>query len=270
MISEQAIQKIQTGYADSVRPFVMHTPAEPKHVYRVGFPGDGNRAASVGRVEVEPAPRNYQSESLEGLCGVVVDLANKFVDRGGVRVFAGRARVLAILGEDVRRDSVTMMLSISEPFQTLIDASEDLDGIAQADLLWTLKSQFRNNVAPASFLPNLKQMRFKRDTAGTSDMSPGRESLGRQVMAEIVGATGDFPETVTLTCPMYSNLPTAPMATVECALRVNLEQQTFTLKPIDGELDRVRGEFDAWLAKELEGRLNGAAVVYQASGATLA
>ena len=172
------------------------------------------------------------------------------------RAFVGPDRVDVVLdeaGEAV--DLLRLGLTRTRGFRVL--AADALDSMDQAELLWELRSLFPDAVAPADFLPALRKLRFNTHNSGGVDVSQGREPRDLSVERTVRGGedAAEFAETVTLSTPVFEQLAAEkdkPMFEITCAVRVNLEERTFTLRPLDGELLRATTEALDHIAGVLE------------------
>lgn len=236
--------------AHNERKFV-YEPREPEHIYFTVRP-DG----TVERCVADPAPRDYTARSIAGLCAQVTELIKTMPD-GPVCIFVGRENVVAVLGELDRRDRVTLPLRLTEPYKVLADGRA-LAGVKQNALLWILRSCFRNNVHPLSFVPDIKQIKFRSNTDSQSDVGQGRQSIGKSVMAEMLGVAGELPEEIQLVCPVYEDLGDPELVTeftCYCAVGINLADQEFTVKPMPGEVESGALKSGVKIAERIEWRL---------------
>ena len=246
----EAIEKVQALACEATGRVLFKADAEPKDVYFIRQP-DGTLVRHVA----EPSPRNYTATSLPGLCDQVRHFAGGMED---VCIFIGDTAIRAVLGEAARRHSVVLPLACTEGYSLLQQAATELAELSQADLLWILRTSFRGNVHPATLIPDIKQIKFRSSSNADTELGQGRASIGKSVMAEMVGAGGELPEEIQLVCPVYEDLGDAELKleyTFLLALAVNLAEQEFTLKPLPGEINAARLKVGEAIAERLTWQL---------------
>jgi len=256
-----AIEHIQVSAGQARTPCIIHDPSLPPHqFYLCRFNGN---AVEAELVDADPRGRDYVASDLDGVVAQIAFLHRNFGDLQTV-VLVGDGGIIVYFDESTRRHSTFMPLVRSPAFKAIED-QEELVKTTQADLVWTLRSRFRNAVTPAAFLPCIRSLKFKRSADGGSEVSHGRESMGRQVLGEVSGVT-EIPEEVGLGCAVYENVPTLTRCEVICAVNVHVEDGTFTLEPVEGEVRRVLSEAQQKIADHLKVLLGGMATVLPCSG----
>lgn len=220
-----------------------------------------------------PELRAYEANSVEGFCQQVLHLAPKFKDAGGVAVFVGaeangRGKIAAVLGEHERREEVVMEL-VPHPAAVKLAEWEADNGceIEQRDLLWLLRTTFANAVQPASFVPAIRQVKFRVNTAADSSVQIGRESMGKSVDAEMVQGSDAVGEELQLKMPVYTNVreEAGPAGFVVCQLDILIGKQKFKIKPWAGEVTARREAANRAIAATIRTKLGEAAVVFESS-----
>lgn len=194
----------------------------------------------------------YRAHTTTGLLGLAQDLVPHY---GQARAFVGEQSVAVVLDERGEAiDTLRMELHKAEGFKALDNGA--LHDIGQGQLLWVLRSLFPDAVAPAEFLPTLRSLRFKQSSDGKSDVSQGRETRDLAVeRALLTDAGGEIAEQIVLSTPVFVQLAAEkerPVFEVACAVRVDVAERTFTIKPLEGELLRATTEALDWIATRLE------------------
>ena len=230
-------------------------------VYVDGFPYEVNADKTLG--EAIHLPRKYWADSPVGIASLVSDLADKSVtgDQSGgeVRVGVHDGGVHVLIDERTNRlDRVKMDMPYTDGFLSL--TTSKLGKINQPDLVWLLRSEFPNAVAPDSFMPAIKSLKSNRTGNTQSVAGHDRESISVDEIAEIQGEGTTIPEEITLSTPVYeclAGLASPPSFTVKCSVRVNPQTMMFTIKPNAGEIARATVsavEFVAdWIKREIQG-----------------
>lgn len=207
--------------------------------------------------DVPPAARAYTAESLVGLVELVTDLhERKVVDEANpIRVFVGQHDVHAVLGEATRREHVLLGLSFTAGWNAL--RANELASLSQLEMVERLRLDFRNEVAPATFVPSIRKLKFNSSGESHGNVSVGNGSMGRSVMMQAMADGAAIAEEVDLTVRIYDNVDPgiAPAARVRCGVRVQLEQTKLGLRPLAGELDGAIGTAQAQICAWLRGQL---------------
>lgn len=226
------------------------------------FPGHDERKQLIGAdgsTIGDPwiPPRRYEASSVEGLKSQLD--AFKVVDW---TVFIGSGSVVAVMDEDDdRQDRITLPLLRTESFVQLSDARSCLSDKDQKEMEWKLRSTFAGRVQPATFAPTIRQLKWKSDKKGASDVSHGRETVDLSVEQELSGIESDgFPEVVTIQTPVYEEIALMGQDVlfgIQCAVRVNVADRTFTLKPLEGEVGRAENHALELIATEVRAWRDG-------------
>lgn len=254
----QTVDRIIELAGKSQRAAIVPCPAMPRDRILIEHtPGD------VKGFDVPRGPVKDGASTIAGLCQQINDIGE---DPGVCLVFVGNDKIRVVFDED-RRDSIEMALPWSEPFAAL-SKPEALTGLPQKDLVWLLRTTFRGTFAPAELLPTVRTIKFTAAGQSDSDIQHGRESMGKALQQEVVGA-GTLPEEVQFTVPVFADLVHESnffSASVLCALDIDLERQRFTLKPLPDELAVARRQANVWVCERIRG-LCPRALVFEASSA---
>jgi hypothetical protein len=88
-------------------------------------------------------------------------------------------------------------------------------------------------------LSTVRKIKFRQSTSGEDDIQHGKESLGRAIEAQVTGS-GDIPETVVVTGPVYCNHGEREQSyAVGLDLEILPSEQKFRLCPVPDELDKA-------------------------------
>lgn len=225
---QEAIEKVQQMVRDEKRMQVVVVDREPKDVFWL-VDKDGKAERKVA----EPAPRSYTATSLTGFCH---QLSHFATPGNKIAVFVGRGCVTALLDEETRRDRITLKLRETQAFQFLAAAQESAKVLSQKDLIWELRTRFRSQVAPADFLADIRQLRFRSGDEGEATVQTGNESLRRNVQASVVAGGKDIAEAIDLDAAVYEGTPEIEDDTsFRVAVDMNLSEQKFQLRTLPGE-----------------------------------
>ena len=244
-VDGNAVQHIERITKEAARACVLSVSGEAP-----GFAWLQNPGGEAKRVRLESQPRKYSAFSLDGLCGQIDHFAAEGNGSASVLALVGRGRVTVLLDEnETRLHRLTMELPISKPFAFLTTLSNTVQKYNQRDVVWALRTQIgaENIESPDDLLTRLKSLKFSQSSDGGSDIAVGRESMGKQVVAAVVGGGKDLPESCVLSVPVYADLVLSgevQMQPIECAIDIDIAEATFIVKPMPGELERAQRETD--------------------------
>lgn len=254
MTAVQAIAELAQGAAVAS---VLSVPGEAPGFAWIQDPGKDAR-----RVTLEAHPRNYRAFSLAALCGQIDHFAASEVAGGtdgvgAVVAFIGRGRVSVVLDEGEKRlNRLAMDLPISKPFAFLCQLGASPTYFNQRDIVWKLRTEIgADNIKPEDLLGRLRTIKFSSASDGTSEVRTGRESMGAQVNRTVMSGGTDFPDECTLAVPVYADVTIDENPIVQhivCAIDIDVEKQTFLLKPMPGELERAQRETDEEIRAHIE------------------
>lgn len=253
----QTVDRIIELAGKSQRAQILPCPAMPKDRVLIEH--------KPGEVKGFDIPRGFVTDHAATIAGLCQQIDN-LTDVSAARVYVGPDRIRVVWDDD-RRDSITMALPWSEPF-ALLAKPEALAGLGQRDLVWMLRTAFRGMYAPSELLPTVRTIKFSSAGMAATEIQHGRESMGRELQQEVVGA-GAIPEEVTFTVPVFADLVHERnffATSVVCALDIDLDKQRFTLKPLPDEIAVARRRAVEWVCERIR-HLCPAATVFEASAA---
>lgn len=205
----------------------------------VAIPGDPTRLLvnANGKCEMHVLPPAHRKHTVRTLDDMVLITERASGVWGGKPVlWHDRASVVLVVDDGERRDVVTMPLQIAETYATVEKLAARK--FTQKEFVQLLRVSLRGCVVDPTLLPAVRELKFKKNASGTSGIQHGRESMGREIESEIVGADA-IPEEVVLQTRVYNNPDVQYMAKVTCALDIDLESESFTLRPMPDQLEEA-------------------------------
>lgn len=226
-LTKDAIMQIETTAVKAAGVSVVKPGAEPAHVYFLAKP-DG----SIEQREAEPAPIAAVLADLPAAIAVAKAWAGE-ADTD-VAVWYSRDQVVVLRQQLIRRDRATLTLRKSATFKAICELDDaDDEPMSQKDFIWLLRSKMPNALLRnhPNFITTLRQIKASSGGESLGDVQHGRESLGRSVNASVT-ATGDLPEVLMLTTPVYVDPEIDHNElTIACTLKIEPAEVKFALVP---------------------------------------
>lgn len=237
-----AIGLIQKTAVTASRDQVITPGPEPDHVYYM--------LNKDGEYEIQEAvaePRCHQFDKLDSL----VAFCQNMKESGGASpsVWCSVMAVVFVPDDLSRRDRAFLPLEWADLAAAVVRDQPTIS--TQRD-----PKQFVRmlRVALAGALPaDSTLIQILRDTKWQSGRSAavntqhGKESMGREVEAEVMAGSGAIPEVVKLSFPLFKGL--THRVDINCALEIDPHNETLCLTPFpdacDNEADRVVREIAA-------------------------
>lgn len=225
------------------------------------FPGDIEagiaRIVIEGKMEVidglkqyRPA-RDYQAQSVEAFIEMVNGFKKASHNLGkptpAIFVFGGGAK--CVLDED--GDQVNAINMAFDRTTAMLQADNGFSDGKQKDILRWLRLIFRDSVKPESLVEQLRQLTWDRSDKGGANLRPGKESLAAETVRQLDGAGELFPNEITLTCPVFKQLPEFTVD-IKCSFDVDVDAMTFLVAPIAGEIQTATLKALTHIKKEVE------------------
>lgn len=209
-----------------------------------------------------PAPRSHTAHSLFDLVTAAMyaraQMEKTAQDRrlDDLSIWHSQGCVKAMLGDWMRRESVVLQLIVSPVFAKLKEIEKGVS-LPQKDFLRLLKHDFDKAGDFGSLAAAATRVKFSSSSETNASIQIGRESLGRAIQLEAVGAA-DFPEEFEVTYPVYVNPGLSNItATVRCTLDINIPHEKFIVQPKPDELlaayQYVHAEIHQQLTEFVEG-----------------
>lgn len=262
---KEAIEKIVDVSAAGRQARVFTVPSEPSDVYFLQ-----SAEGVVDKRWAERSPRGFVADSIDGIVSISGVLRRR---DGVITYFVGGDQVRIEAESDNGRlsDSASVALQRGEAYRLLCEAESKLAGRTQAEMVWLLRTSFASAVTPATLLATVRKLRIKTSADGTSEIQHGRASMGKAVHHEAAGADSPLPEEITVTCAVWEavsiNGEPLPDARVTCALDINLEEGTFTLRPLPGAIRQAANDARRWIADRIAAVDQDAKVIVDAAPA---
>ena len=206
-------------------------------------------------ITVPPALRSHKVESVDDLAAA----AEKWT--GDSTVWIGTDAVRLVLDDADRRDVVTLPLVKSPQFTTLEQLAKTplLD---QQALIRRLRVDLPGAERRTELLSTVRKIKFRQSTSGEDDIQHGKESLGRAIEAQVTGS-GDIPETVVVTGPVYCNHGEREQSyAVGLDLEILPSEQKFRLCPLPDELDKAARDALQGIRDRLNGALTSSTAIF--------
>ena len=257
MITAEAIELIQDTAVKANASWFYATPADPYAFYRKVAHPTMEGLDTLERVAMERGARSYQFNTLDDLAKAI----EQFSGTKQVLVLCGASSIQAVLQEsDAKRDILRMPLSITSQCQTLLHLHKDHVPYNQRTFISLLRVEL-NGCVDSTIISQIRTLKFSKNSTGESDLQPGKETLGKEVMvAAVTGTSGTpLPETVELQIPPFEEFAEEEgfTFTVKCALDLDIEAAQLRLIPLAGELPRMQRLALAMIAERLTQSLDG-------------
>lgn len=250
--------------------------AEPKYFAPSCEPSDTyylKGADGYRRVEAEPKPRSYRAAAIEDLVEMVRALraagkrpvAERILEAaadagakiepcveytaGPTLIMVGQSAVTALINEHHRRERVTFPLTMTSAFKTLLKAEQARDAKTQRDFVSLLRVDL-NDCVPKDIVNTFRSLKFQINTEGESSITNSNKAVSKSVQMKLVGGGQEIPDEISVEVAVYEEFPESK-STVRCAVETCIEEATFTLIPLAGELSRVNREERTTIARAL-------------------
>lgn len=161
----------------------------------------------------------------------IADRLEKDFLKGDPAIFYGETAVVLAYDLVSRRDFARCTLQPSSQWMALVQNANK--PMPQKDFIRLLRVTYRGCLADGNLVSTLRNIKWNNSDAGESAVQHGRESMGRQIIAQVQGIDV-IPEEITLTIPVFENH--AFRTRIQCAVDVNAEARTFSLTPFPQEM----------------------------------
>lgn len=228
---------------------IFTAPGEPPHVYYVLRP-DGH----LERTTAMPGRWEMDAADLNTLCRVAVDWT-----ADGVRpeIWCDRDCVVADLNPSVSRGPVCALnLTYSPQMVRLMEWDRaGRVSLSQAELVLLLRTLFAG-CFPPDFLPAVRNVRSSKNAEVNSQISQGKVSLGKSIVAEMTGVAA-IPERVTFVVPVFAQLVVPVVGEVRVEIDPDPQSERFTLVVLPGDVERAFGKAEEDLVERVSRVLAG-------------
>jgi hypothetical protein len=192
----------------------------------------------VINLAIEPSPRDHGVNSLED----IVALAKRFHDESDnspVVWYDSGGVVLVIDDDEHRLDQATLQLEVSDVFKTVKALRELKKWHTHRDFIRLLRIDLARTIEDGSLLNRIRKVKIENGEMTSSEVRKSKESLGRQITAEISGES-EIPDEVVLLVPVYSTAGERARYPIACSVEADpTKTEPFRLMPLPDEIERV-------------------------------
>ena len=239
MIDSTFIQKIAELGRDAASP--IHKVPGDNEALLVRGPDGGFTRYDL------PVRRNH----IAGELTAIIDLYNRFDE---AEIWYSRKGIVVVIetGDDVAyRDRATLPLTYSPQLALLQEWEAGRCNVySQAPAVLTIRTVFRRCLGKAGNLEAaLKNIKFLSAASGSSAISHGKASVGKQIETQVAGVE-NIPEQFTLQVPVF-NGGFASIQDVEVAIDLDPATQNIKFIPIPGDVEAAIGRAEAHIGTTL-------------------
>jgi hypothetical protein len=232
-ISKQA----ETAAGATNKVSVVALPQEPPGTYGI-VKADG----TIEKVIAAPLPRAHRLMRVDQVPDFIIDARDRLSAKPTVWFHENGVVILLHDQADSRRESqVSVTFEKSPQFETLESCGDAWRDPKQFSA-W-IRTELLDALRGAKgFTQLLKSLSFRVEETGKSNLSQGRESIGREVDAEISSEFGELPETVIFDVRVFSDPSLIRRQPIECALDVDPRKCLLKVQPLAGQLQTAIDE----------------------------
>ncbi len=248
-----AIQLIQETAQKAIGAKVIAELQEPRANYvQIG--------SALERIPRVPAVRGHAVERLADVIAFAeATTAGKHSKEPRMVLWHARDAVTLVLDDSDRRDLVQMALPWSDEYRAVANlggiASPWLDQAAFVRFLWL------NGLATDVIVAQFRRLRWASGQTANANLQRGKESLGREIEAEVAGAE-ELPTELVLSIPVYRAPGERTAYQVKCAVDTSPGDERLRLVPLPGELEKAVDLAQADIHKRLTDALGADIPVY--------
>jgi hypothetical protein len=227
------------------------------------LPGDGRKmlvhnfaVGSYDVLDVAPPPRTHVIHSVDSFVAIAEDFQTRADSKP--RIWHGKDAVVLICDDDDRRDSVRLPLPASEPLSWLWNLKRQSEPMNQGELIRVLRLKLGQ---PSDLVAKFRKLDFSAGRTGKANVEHGKESLGREIIAEVNGVDA-LPDVLNVSVRITDVPGANSPQTVRVGLEIDAQREEFYLSPMPGELDAAIDRMHADLHDVLSNALPGLPVYY--------
>lgn len=243
--------------------FLYSQIAEVANARILRIPGNDRMAyidqgGEVIEVEIPPPDRKSAVASIDDLCAA----AKAYGKDGQISFWITTNSVVLVLDDQDRREHVTMNLRKTAAYQKVLWLAQN-PALTQAELISLLRMDLRDLTGRNELLTKIRTLKFSLHTEGISDLSQGRESLGKKIENQVTGA-GDLPEDLRIHTPLFDNPGERDEGfTIEMLFEVMpTETKQFRIKPVPASLEDATDAALQGMRTAIEEQLEGVRVFF--------
>lgn len=222
--------------------------AEPKVLPTIPGASPGTRyiylpaEKRLQEINIDRPPRSHVVDTLDSFRAAVETFSLRptdplYVLRPPV-LWVSMSQVVAVFDDDAfRTDRTTLVLKPSSIFDELDKSDDNQQGHKEfcRFLRHTLAEALYD---PENLVDIVRAVKFSTGSETASEITQGKNTLGRSVMREVTGTIA-IPEDVVVTFepwPASDIFPDAKTVSVECSLFTDAADETFELAPKPGQI----------------------------------
>lgn len=220
----------------------------------------GRRLYNVGgkieEVKLDAPPRMHEVLRLEDLAAWTLDAHQEDHDVAAPETVTWCAfeKVVSVLDDDKLRDSqVTWELGVHPKFREACGLATDLPKMQHRPLVEYVRRTFRDEVG-SDFLALLESIKTKSAGESESTAAHGRDSFGKSIAAEVIGAEG-IPEEIELELPVWVRFP--HKESILFGLHINAMEGLFSFQPVAGAIEDAKTRAISVLTEAVQAACSG-------------
>ena len=217
-----------------------------------------DKDGSLALKEAPVAPRNYKLNTIDDF----TDAVKKFGENEHAVVFCSGCGLVCSLDEDTDRlHRLRMPLTLTDEFQFLQHLRAARAGLKQKSFISLLRIDLAR-ACDVALVDSFRHLKFNKTKDGTSIVKPGNEAMSAELKLEVLIDGKQIPDSCALSIQVYDQVGDVQMQRVNCAIETDLEELTFTLIPLAGELEEAQRKVDEEIRKRVAVLLDGFAPVF--------
>lgn len=239
----KALDALKTLAIDAADPTILPTiPGASPATRYVFLPAEKR----LQEIEIPNPPRGHLVETLDSFRAAVKTFryasADPLAEDRPPLLWVSMSQVVAVFDDEAFRQSrTTWKIQPSHVFGEVSDSGEFNHTEFVRFLRHTLADVLFD---PDNLVDIVRAVKFTTGSETASEITPGKNTLGKSVMREVTGAV-QIPEDVVLT---FEPFPSADIfevkktVSVDCSLFTDAADQTFELSPKPGQIDAAKAE----------------------------
>jgi hypothetical protein len=222
------------------QPHFFKPSGEPDHVYYLRAP-DGS---AYFRQEVQPKARAYSAATVDDFVALVKEMQEVVTLQtdtpGPTLIMVGVGGVQALLDERHRLERIRFPLTQTASFKKLLEADEERAPKNQQEFVSLLRVDL-NECVDKTIVETFRNLKFAKNSEGESQISNSNKAISTKVQMSLAAGNKPIPDEIDARVVVYEEFPNLVMA-VRCAVETCIEDATFTLIPLAGELSKASTE----------------------------
>lgn len=261
MLNELFQEIIKLGQQSALPKIIRHNE-EPAHHYFLARPG-----GQITEHVTEPPTRNHMAGDLSAVAGwVVATWPNEKGEEYNIAelpvVWFSRNAVTLFLDDSNRRNRITLKLSLHPQLKDLQTLEHSQTWHDQKSFVRLLRVKLAGCLQPENnALETFRRIRFKKVDEGSIAILHTKSSIGRQIEAEIAGAS-IIPEELLLMVPVFEGPLSEHSFPIRCAVETDPAKEAFQLIPFPGEIEKAICAAEKKIGRLLRGDMGEEIPIY--------